>query len=110
MLTTAITGGMLSMIHPGLMLLLGYDVYLLFKSMAVMNQTVDMIVLHNNKKDVRMSKVNFLGYHKEGHAVLPLSEIRFIGKVENTSVLLDNYGLLPSIGRMLRRKEDIEMA
>ena len=110
MLSTFFTGGLLSFIHPAASLLVGFDLYLLLKSMVVMNQTVDYILLEKNKTEIILSKINFLGYEREKQLKVKLSEVRFLGKVENTSVLLENYGLLPSIGRMMRRKEDLEVA
>lgn len=108
--STVLTGGVLAAIHPALPLVLSYDAYLILKSLQVMNQTCEIVMLHNNKREVILKRLNFLGFQREAKTQVKLSDIRFLGKVENTSVLLDNYGLLPSLGRTLRKRESVDLA
>jgi len=41
---------------------------------------------------------------------VPLKNIKFLGEFENTAITMDNYGLLPSMARYLKRSEKEEIA
>ena len=103
--TTTLAAGCLGLIHPALSLLLGYEYFLLLAATRVMNQTTNLIVLDKNKRSVLLNKLNFLGYEKKlSPKCIDLANITYIGEYENTSVTLDNFGLLPSVSKYLGRE------
>ena len=105
--TTTLAAGCLGLIHPALSLLLGYEYFLLLAATRIMNQTTNLIVLDRSKRSVLLNKLNFLGYEKQLNPKrIDLSKITFIGEYENTSVTLDNFGLLPSVSRYLAKEDE----
>ena len=102
--TTAVTGGFLAAINPMLTLLLSYDVFLLLNAFRVLNQTTEFIRLCSSKRHIYLNKLNFLGYHKEPKPDrISLQDIIYIGEYENKSLTLKNFGLLPSIARLMNK-------
>ena len=105
--TTTLTAGALAMIHPALVLLLGYEYFLLLKATQILNQTTNLIVLEKTKRHVFLNKLNFFGYEtKLKPKRIDLRDITFMGEYENTAVTMDNFGLLPSLAKHLRQSSD----
>ena len=64
-------------------------------------------MLDTTKRHVFLSKLNFLGYEtKPKQNRVSLKEITYLGEYENTSVTLDNFGLLPSFAQYMRQGSD----
>lgn len=100
--TTALTTVALAVINPFLPLVMLYDYYLLLGFTKVLNQTTFMIVLEDNKRDVFLNKLNFLGYRTEmTRKRTSLKKFTFMGEYINKYITLDNRGLLPSLSRMM---------
>lgn len=61
--STVFATAILGLVNPVLMPLMIYDYYLLCAfSSQILNRTVNDLVLHNNKYQVRVNKLNYLGY------------------------------------------------
>ena len=72
-----------------------------------MNQTTNLIVLDRSKRSVLLNKLNFLGYEKKLNPKrIDLANIAYMGEYENTSVTLDNFGLLPSVSKYLAKEDE----
>ena len=65
------------------------------------------MVLTETKRHVLLNKLNFLGYETapSPHRV-SLRDIRYMGLYENNFVAMDNYGLLPSFSRFMKKDEE----
>lgn len=103
--TTALAGAFMFMAHPYLPLLLAYDVFLIGRSMQIMNQTTFQIILDSTKRHIYASRLNFLGYSSDGLGRFNLREVRYMGEMENTTITNDTFGLLPSIAQFMKAPE-----
>lgn len=103
-ISTSATGVFLSLINPYLVGLLLYDFFLLVNAFKVLNQTTEFIFLCSSKRHINLNRLNFLGYLREPKQErISLREITYIGEYENKALTFKNYGLLPSIARLINR-------
>ena len=93
----------LAMVNPYLSLLMAYDYFLLLGYAKVLNQTTFVLALDQNKREIYINRLNFLGYHTkfEDQKKYILRSVKYIGEYVNEFVTFDNNGLLPSISRMM---------
>jgi len=69
-----------------------------------MNQTANTIVLDESKRHVLLNKLNFLGYETAPKTErISLRDIKYMGEFENRSITMDNYGLLPSFSKLMKK-------
>ncbi len=102
--TTTVSAVCLGLVSPLLPLLLSYDFFLLLKATQIMNQTANTIVLDESKRHVLLNKLNFLGYETAPKTErISLRDIKYMGEYENRAITMDNYGLLPSFSKFLKR-------
>jgi hypothetical protein len=101
-ISTAATGMFLFVVNPMLTCLLSYDIFLLLNAFRVLNQTTEYINLCHSKRHIYLNKLNFLGYFREPKRErISLQDIKYIGEYQNKALTLQNYGLLPSLSRLL---------
>lgn len=95
----------LALINPYLTVLMAYDYYLLLGYSRVLNQTTFVMALDQNKRQIYLNRLNFLGYHTrfEDSKKYSLRQVRYIGEYVNEFVTMESKGLLPSIGRFMAR-------
>jgi hypothetical protein len=93
----------LALVNPYLSLLMAYDYFLLLGYAKVLNQTTFVLALDQNKREIYINRLNFLGYHTkfEEHKKYRLRSVKYVGEYVNEYVTIDNKGLLPSISRMM---------
>ncbi len=93
----------LALVNPYLSLLMAYDYFLLLGYAKVLNQTTFVLALDQNKREIYINRLNFLGYHTkfEEHKKYRLRPVKYVGEYVNEYVTIDNKGLLPSISRMM---------
>jgi hypothetical protein len=104
---TGLATGCLGMIHPYLALLTIYDWYLLAAfSSQVVNRTVHMMTLHNNKYHIILNKTNFLGFETEKQVIVMIRDIKYTGEYKNNYLSFDYTGLLPSISKLMTMSAD----
>lgn len=108
--STLILAGSLAVIHPAFALLTVYDFFLLTKYSLILNSTVYHMTLRENKRQVTIGTLNFLGFLikfdlAEKRERISLKDIKYIGKFENTFLNLEITGLPPSFSRFRMKKE-----
>jgi hypothetical protein len=104
LITTGATGLMLGLVNPWLVGLLAYDAFLIANAFKVLNQTTEFINLCSSKRHIYLNRLNFLGYLREPKTErISLREIKYIGEYENRALNMKNFGLLPSIARLVNR-------
>ena len=109
LISTGVTGFFFFMVNPMLPLVLTYDVFLLMNAFRVLNQVTEYINLCSSKRHIFLNKLNFLGYLREPKRErISLQDIKYIGEYRNKSLTLTNYGLLPSLARLLNYKSETE--
>ena len=105
LISTGVTGFFFFMVNPMLPLVLTYDVFLLMNAFRVLNQVTEYKNLCSSKRHIFLNKLNFLGYLREPKRErISLQDIKYIGEYQNKSLTLTNYGLLPSLARLLNYK------
>jgi len=108
--STVILAGSLAVIHPFLALLTTYDFFLLTKYSLILNSTVYHMSLRENKRQVTIGTLNFLGFLikfdlADRRERINLKDIKYIGTFENTFLNLEITGLPPSFSRFRMKKE-----
>lgn len=108
--STVVLAGSLAVIHPALALLSIYDFFLLTKYSLILNSTVYFLTLRENKKQLTIGTLNFLGFLvkyslAENRERVNLKDIKYVGRYENTFLNLEITGLPPSFSRFRMKKE-----
>ncbi len=101
--TTLIGTGLLAAINPLFAALMLYDYYSLMRFGLVLNSTVFSLILHRSKRHINIDSLNALGFRGKLNINrrYKLSQIRYVGVVNNTFIGLDYIGVPPSIARLL---------
>jgi hypothetical protein len=104
--TSLLTVG-LALVNPLLPLVLVYDYYHILKYMNLLNRTILNMTLHNMKRKVFKTTLNFLGYWKKPRKDFEfIRDIKYMGKFERAGIDPNRLGMLPSmlaIARLFRR-------
>ena len=101
--STLLAGAGLAMIHPALLGLLSYDVFMLAAfSTQIVNRTVHSILMHQDKLHVQLNKCNFLGFQTEREHPVMIRKITYTGPVTNDYLNFEFSGLPPSVAKLLQ--------
>jgi len=106
--TTTFATVLAAFVNPLFCGLLAYDWYLVFRQMRIMNQTVEMLVLKSCKTKVDINKYNFAGFFREIKFFneKKINKLFFNGIIENKYLRANEIGLLPSMFRLMRMRQD----
>jgi hypothetical protein len=101
-LSTVLATVALGMVHPALCGIMLYDYYLLGAfSTQFLNRTVHRFILDNDKHNVLLNKVNFLGFETQKAYQVQIRDIKYMGELKNDYLSFENTGLPPSFNKLM---------